>query len=593
MDHGAVTPRFAGFGRRMRLFCLLARDFFRTPFYDALLLAGLLGLGLFLPDALPAATRTAGGYSTGEDAINLIAAFYGRAVFLGVAVFLLLGFSLPGRCKRFSLSEAVSPCGGLRKTLRTQRFLLFCLSLLWQFFTVILALWLAFTCGAAHPLFLKNVLLASILYGLLPSLTGALLGAAWQSLGNKTGFFLFFLWTVFFSSRLSTDVWLLAGTLLEKAATLQAGAAVQRVLGLWYRLPPLYNSVVDASVGIPIEPLRWVLYLTWAALAIGALLLRSRRWISAAICLCLCLLSGFCFLRGGSMQTEALLPTAELAARSDLSYYTENPDRQTRPSTDFTITDYDMTLRFGTALSAEVSMSVSGGSDPAYAFTLSHHYRVSGIWDASGSALPFTQEGDTVTVQAENADVIRMVYRGAADCFLSNAQAIWLPGYFCWYPVEGKYPVWSGCGYAINADQPTRRFSVRVYTACPCFSNLPESEDEIFSGSAATLSLVGGLYEQAEANGVRQIYPWCAAPTDVADRLAEAVERENRTSETTLPVPAIKTVIYVPTFDLPVPFGGQSAVFLGDTLLLGGYQYGLNIPTILDCYRKEAASCWN
>ena len=577
----------------MRLFCLLARDFFRTPFYDALLLAGLLGLGLFLPDALSAATRTAGGYSAGEDAIGLIAAFYGRSVFLTVAVFLLLGYAFPGRCKGFSLSEVISPCGGLRKTLGTQLLLFFCLSLLWQLFTAALALRLAFACGAAHPLFQKNVLLASVLYGLLPSLTGALLGAAWQSLGSKTGFLLFFLWTVFFSSRLSTDVWLLAGSLLEKAASLQAGAAVQRVLGLWYRLPPLYNSMVNTSVGIPIEPLRWVLYLMWAALAGGILLLRSRRRISAAICLCLCLLSGFCFLRGGSMQTEALLPTAELAARSDLSYYIENPDRQIRPRTNFTVTDYNMTLRFGTALNAEVTMTVSGGSNPSYEFTLSRHYRVSGVWDASGTALPFTQEGDTVTVQATDAAVIRMAYRVSADCFLSNTQAIWLPGYFCWYPVEGKYPVWSGYGYAINADQPTRRFSVRVRSICPCFSNLSASEDGTFSGSAATLTLIGGLYEQVEADGIRQIYPWCAAPTDVSDLLAAAVARDNRTSEAPLPIPAIKTVIYAPIYDLPVPFGGQSAVFLGDTLLLGNYQYGLNISTILDCYRKEAASCWN
>ena len=593
MDHRTVTRRLGGLRNPLSRFWLLTKDFFRTPFYVDLLLAGLLGIGLFLPDAFSAAARAQGGYSAGEDASNLISAFYARSVFLALAVFLLLGFSATGRCKRFSLAEAISPGSGLRKTLGAQLILLVCLALLWQLVVTVLALLLAFACGAAHHLFLKTVWTAGVLYGLLPVLMGTLLGAAWQSLDSKTGFFLFFLWTAFFSSNLSTDTYLLAGSLLEKAASLQAGASLQRFLNLWYRLPPLYNDMVNTSVGISAEPLRWMLYSAWMALGGSVLLWRSHRRIPAAICLCLFLICGGCFLRGGSMQREALLPTAELAAQSDLSYYTEDSDRQLRPSTDFTITDYEMTLRFGTELQAEVQLTVTETAAQEYAFTLSHHYHVSGVWDDSGTLLTFTQDGDTVTVQTQGNTVIRMIYRGAADQFLSNAQAIWLPGYFCWYPIEGRYPVWKDYGYALNTDQPARRFSVQVRTVCPCFSNLAQSEDGTFSGNAATLTLVGGLYVQTEINGVREICPWSAEAVNVTEKLAAAVERYNRTSQTQVPVPNIKTVIYAPSYDLPVPFGGQNAVFLGDTLLLGGYQYGLDVTGVLECYLKEVSSCWN
>ena len=82
--------------------------------------------------------------------------------------------------------------------------------------------------------------------------------------------------------------------------------------------------------------------------------------------------------------------------RADDAYYGQHLQREEEPA--FQIAVYDMDLALGRELRAAVTMDLKGPALSAYPFTLYHGYQVTRVTDENGAALPFTREGDYLTV---------------------------------------------------------------------------------------------------------------------------------------------------------------------------------------------------
>ena len=203
-------------------------------------------------------------------------------------------------------------------------------------------------------------------------------------------------------------------------------------------LPPNTTWSMDYQYGISCEAWRWSLTGLWLCLALAALagkLLRGRvRLAATGACL-----AGFAGCLALAVQGDSLIdlttsPTSVF--RADDAYYGQHPQREEEPA--FQIAVYDMDLALGRELRAAVTMDLEGPALSAYPFTLYHGYQVTRVTDENGAALPFTREGDYLTVTpAGPSSSLTVEYAGSSPMFYSGSQGACLPGCFPVLPLGG------------------------------------------------------------------------------------------------------------------------------------------------------------
>lgn len=304
-------------------------------------------------------------------------------------------------------------------------------------------------------------------------------------------------------------------------------------------LPPNTTWSIDYQYGISCEAWRWDLVGLWLFLVLTALvwrLLRGKgRRIAGSVCLacsagCLVL-----FAQGDSLIDLTLSPTSVF--RADAAYYFQNSPREEEPS--FQVDSYQMDLRIRRGLLGKVTMELEGPPLSQYPFTLYHGYRVAKVTDETGDALPFTQEGDylTVTPQGELPS-LTVEYAGSSPMFYSGSQGVCLPGCFPYYPWAGYRKIFyaepdDGIGlssFIPRTDLPESDFTVTVTGGKDLQASLPEV-DGTYQGTANGFSLMGGLLESEESGPYRLVTsplapPWCQVTEEWLDQLQAAITQE-------------------------------------------------------------------
>ena len=116
-------------------------------------------------------------------------------------------------------------------------------------------------------------------------------------------------------------------------------------------------------------------------------------------------------------------------------------------------------------------MKLEGPPLSQYPFTLYHGYQVAKVTDETGDALPFTREGDylTVTPQGELSS-LTVEYAGSSPMFYSGSQGVCLPGCFPYYPWAGYRKIFYGepgdetrlLAFIPRTDLPESEFAVKV-----------------------------------------------------------------------------------------------------------------------------------
>ncbi len=268
--------------------------------------------------------------------------------------------------------------------------------------------------------------------------------------------------------------------------------------------------------GYPISIDRVVSMVFWVAAPIALLFLkhtRARRGyvrvaiMSLAMIACI---SVYCM----PMERTVSDRNPEAPYCEDVFYYItgEGKDAARCEIAEFHVDEYDLKLAIGLELGVEAKLHLDVTSLAAYHFTLYHGYKIASIIDQEGRALPFSQEGDYITIENKygDAESITMKYAGNNATFYAGVNGVVLPGFFPYYPQSGFSPVYDTLtqGYIPNLLSVPAYFDVEISGQQIFYCNLKETESGRFCGTADGVSVMGGLLTESLCGETRLIYPY-------------------------------------------------------------------------------------
>ncbi len=297
---------------------------------------------------------------------------------------------------------------------------------------------------------------------------------------------------------------------------------LQRAYGVWCFLPPDVSCLPDGLYGFSFESYRLAAMIFWivagCAVWMGACFAtekKKKRLVAGTYAGVLAVLFLTAFGRESVLRQNDAIWNAELyAIQQD-----ENPAQ--RVGADFHIKKYVIDFSVGRKLAAKCRMQLEGSpAGNRYAFTLDRGYRVEDVRDGAGNPLPFTQEGDVVTVRADAAeDSVEMTYSGYSNLFYSNSNACFLPGFFPYYPRAGVREIMSEDHIFHGDEEEKAYFDVSVSGDDGYVVNLAP-RDGRYRGTAESLTIVNGHYEEMDEDGRRYIfYPMEKSSYDVMNRI--------------------------------------------------------------------------
>lgn len=427
------------------------------------------------------------------------------------AVFAFLGFEYCVKVKKSGLSECLRATkSGMRNMIAAQaKILLITVSLFFAAAAILNGI--IFAAGDTNfPAFLPQLFATVLLnYFLLP-LTGAVFGLFFAN----------------FTNRLIAYLLLVLITLLGSPLITGIDAMIYEItkidLSYFFRLfeffePDLTWTPVYAW-GNSLVPQRWCILLFWIFL-LGAVIFyktsaqkKPVKLLRGAVALFLAAVCLFTAVLPGSKVLLGSDNMAESATMADSTYYYEHPDgKKAKREVPFQISEYTADLRVFTKLHAKVTMKIDTPDLEEYTFTLYHGYKIKSAKDQNGNALQFKQEEDHFTVAPNgNTTEITVKYSGFSPVFYSNAQGIFLPGYFAYLPQSGLRPLYDSANrgfYRCEYNEDTV-FNMKINSLQKVYCNLEETGRNTFSGTGYPSLFMGAYAEYTTKQGIRVIYPY-------------------------------------------------------------------------------------
>lgn len=511
-------------------------------------------------------------YSDISDLLSVISYFISVLVFVNLSVFTFLAYLFVKQARIKGLEETISAIpAGANKTLRDQFFVLLLLGFgVTSFSLFILAVSFYrpfYMIIHEYPLFVSNLVFGCIIYSGLSILLGIVVGATGAVINNDFFFLFCFLAFVFLSNPITEKLYMSIGLLGIEIGGVKTGAALQKAFGFFNKLSPVINTFFDPTIGIQLVPTHLGIYCFWIILFLGIFVIFSKahKKIIGILCIfasiaVLFIISPYCCEPIKRMSTSA-----EDLYQKDIYWYRENvsenkTEKEEEQNNLFSIVEEELSFSSFEKLYCQCELTLSRTDLYSYDFTLYHGFTITRIYDAKGKGLLFDRDGDYVTIYSSDSENMRHIsisYSGYHTDLYSVWQGMYLPGYFAFYPIEGRVSLWNDEEGILQLHKyPKRHFVVNVKSIMPVFCNLPQVEKGVFEGTASSVTIICGMYRETVENGIRYIAPWCISPENISELL------KNRTE--------IKTVIYSPSLKTPVP-GKETgySLVLDDTLLIG------------------------
>lgn len=359
--------------------------------------------------------------------------------------------------------------------------------------------------GSGYAALLQHTLLLCVLYLFLVPLASFLLGQMLAVVCRQRRFLVYFIAVLLMLASTNFAERLASFPQSEFLSTI-----LFNVLDFFTLGPKAVTYVIDLMYGMPMEPYKWCIAIFWCcfALLISYIVVRKRhmkRWGAGLLAVvCLISASGFA-LRGSVMTMDDRLLGQKYDNIHYYDYYNANPESVELPDPGFHITAYDMKIKIWNQVSATVTLDVTGLPEEYdwYTFTLYHRMKVTKVLDENGKQLAFERTEDQLLIPAYNGDATRftVVYHGFSPQHFSNVQCVYLPGNFPYYPMEGNKRVGVMNDYAMDTSisDTVKSFNVQITSPLNIFCNL-EGENNAFSGSSKSLSLIGGMLDTLDAD---------------------------------------------------------------------------------------------
>ncbi len=472
--------------------------FLRTPVFWLLPVPIGVYMGMMLAE-----------YQTATTAVgifNCAVVFMSQCATLVTAYMLFVGYEYVSKSKDSSLDETLTYLHGDRTTWVGQLLVMSVLLIAMCALTGLLTIWYAVTHIGYSLWLVKNLSTALILYVLCPGCIGLLCGTVLALMCKRSVFYIFSFVFVFLLSPLSSVVLNAFGFFVGNIFGLNVGVAITKIIGFVSEMRPVTNHIVDLSYGVGTEIYHWELILCWLSVLACAIVVyflnkKVYKYTASAVLLASALFFLAGYWNSGSNWQEELHPTiADIQYEDSLYYGKHTANLQ---NADFSVVSYDMKLHFGKQMNAEVSI-VTDNSCEQYTFTLYHNYKIKSVLNENGEKIKFSQQGDYFTVWT-NDKSFTVVYSGFHDVFYANNQGVYLPGYFCWYPMPGKVAIYQNGSYiTTNALQNDALFTLRCDEQL--YSNLDILND-VLTGNAKTCTLLKGNYRRCNAYSLDMVLP--------------------------------------------------------------------------------------
>ena len=185
------------------------------------------------------------------------------------------------------------------------------------------------------------------------------------------------------------------------------------------------------------------------------------------------------------------------------------------PFDEFYVVSYDMELDLRSVLKADIVMTLSDPSLEQYDFTFCGVYPIVRIEDGNGKTLDYRRDGNRLTVMNDtgNLETMHMVYEGAhLNRYYTGKGGSYLPGNFPYYPIVGTGDIYE-VGLCALPEQESY-FKIAVKNRMKIYTNLEETEQNVFTGYSNQATLVSGeFWTEKVIDGVDYIYPYISMPS--------------------------------------------------------------------------------
>lgn len=288
----------------------------------------------------------------------------------------------------------------------------------------------------------------------------------------------------------------------------------------WFHLGvPDSNWVADSQYGISMERSRWILVAFWTFfLSAGTLCAIKTQWTkkNKGALAALLLLALVCGVSFGSRHDQCIVykdSRPETLWKAEKAYREQEQDDTVPCKGNYQVQSYDLALKVGANLKCNALLHFGENTLSEYPVTLYHGYEITRICDLNGNTLRYDRNGDHITIYADSPlDGVEIDYRGNGNKYYANDQAIALPGYFAYYPMPGHLELWNtqNSSFAPVTDLPETEFHVSVDSHLQVYSNLPEQENNTFSGTSTGVTLFAGLLQTTKIEGIQ----YCVSPLE-------------------------------------------------------------------------------
>jgi hypothetical protein len=184
---------------------------------------------------------------------------------------------------------------------------------------------------------------------------------------------------------------------------------------------------------------------------------------------------------------------------------------------DYYISDYDLDIKIRRQLDIKGSIKlVSDIEKTDYVLTLYHGYNLKKL--TGSKKLKYEQKKDYIYIHLSEPTKevqLNISYSGYHPTMYSNHQAVQLPGYFPWYPMEGEKQIYIRIqdpstgweGYNPYNRVKNANFNVDVDVLYPFVTNLKHENGSHYSGKSDSFTLIGGNMITTDNRQIKNYMP--------------------------------------------------------------------------------------
>ncbi len=350
---------------------------------------------------------------------------------------------------------------------------------------------------------------------------------------------------------------------------------VSEITELFVITVPSNTWTANAAIGYTLLPFRIAMLMFWIALSFFGIVLSLHKISKKILKSCTCASLAVIFIAIYFLpSSKSLLGTytVHCPGAEEHSYYNIYEENIVNEEAEFCITDLSMNISSVLQLKAAVTIKVDLKNLSEYKFTLYHTYKIKNVM-INGNEAEYERNYDYIDIHNTDGvtvDEITIEYSGYSDKYYSNIQGILLPGLFPFYPLAGYIDIYNDDKECFTYDKPEKEinFDITVKSIDRCFSNLAETDNNHFVGSARTFTIVSGMFKEEVYDDVRIVYPYM----DTAQMTKEFVEYlVNNFVSSDLNTEKIKTIIFVPSLN---QYEGEKCYF--------DYDYAVTRPDDLE-----------